>query len=372
MSIQKIGRKCNGGRLFGAVIETRFSFTRMTETRFLTTIKDVARVAGVSIATVSRAFSNPGRSSPEMVAHVRAVSEEMGYVQHRAAGSLVSRRFRTIGAVVPTIDNSIFARALHSLQNRLNAHGYMLVIASNSYDSSREAAALKSLIEHGIDAAVLVGALHAPEVMRLIDAKQLPFVNTWTFDPTSAYPTIGFDNRGAMRRLAEHLLDLGHRSVGVIAGIMADNDRATGRVEGVRDALTARGLALPAELIIEAEYTIRAGREAMSMLRSRNTELTAVICGNDILAFGAILECVASGIAVPQAISIAGFDDFELSQHIIPCLTTVRVPAQEIGAAAGDYLVTHLAAGSAHRHLDLGADLIVRASTAAPALPSPR
>jgi LacI family transcriptional regulator len=345
-------------------------FSNVMKTRISTTIKDIALKANVSIATVSRALNNPERSSPDMVVHVRAVAEAIGYIPHRAAGSLVSRRFRTIGAVFPTIDNSIFAQALHTLQRRLNMHGYMLVIASNSYDSSQEAAALQSLIEHGIDAVVLVGGAHPPEVLRLLAAKQLPFVNTWTFDPSSAYPCIGFDNRAAMRRLADHLLDLGHRSIGVIAGVTAHNDRAAGRVEGIRDALAARGLSFPAKRITEAEYTIRAGREAMRELFARNTQLTAVICGNDILAFGALLECAARGIAVPQAISIAGFDDFELSQHMIPALTTVHVPTQEIGTAAGDYLVAHLAGEPTCMHLDLGAELIIRASTAVPALPA--
>jgi LacI family transcriptional regulator len=165
----------------------------------------------------------------------------------------------------------------------------------------------------------------------------------------------------------DHLLDLGHRSIGVIAGIRANNDRAAERAEGILDALAARGLSVPAGQIIEAEYTICAGREAMRVLLARDTLLTAVICGNDILAFGAILECSARGIAVPQAISITGFDDFELSQHMIPALTTVRVPTQEIGAATGDYLVAYLAGRPTQEHLDLGADLIIRESTAAPA-----
>lgn len=342
----------------------------MTKTRISTTIKDVARKANVSIATVSRALNNPERSSPDMVAHVRTVAEAIGYIPHRAAGSLVSRRFRTIGAVFPTIDNSIFAQALHTLQSRLNMHGYMLVIASNSYDSSREVAALQSLIEHGIDAVVLVGAAHPPEVLRLLATKQLPFINTWTFDPTSKHPCIGFDNRAAMRRLATHLLDLGHRSIGVIAGITAHNDRAAERVEGIRDALDARGLSLPVKRFIEAEYTIHAGREALRELYARDPQLTAVICGNDILAFGALLECAAQNIAVPQMISIAGFDDFELSQHMIPALTTVHVPTQEIGIAAGDYLVAYLAGEQPDSHLDLGTELIIRASTAAPPLPA--
>lgn len=338
----------------------------MAEGPISATIKDVAREAGVSIATVSRALSKPSRSSPKMVAHVRAVAERINYIPHRGAGSLVSRRFRTVGVIVPTIDNSIFAKAIHAMQNELNASGYMLVLASNSYDSRQEESALISLVQHGVDALALVGARHTGGVLRLLATKGLPFVNMWTYSPRAAYPSIGFDNRIAMRRVVEHLLALGHRDIGVISGITANNDRAAARVSGIRYGLKAHGCSLSDERFVEAEYTISDGRRAMRTLLSRSAEATAVICGNDILAFGAFYECAAQGIAVPESMSIAGFDDFELSQHLVPGLTTVRVPAEAIGVTVARYLLDYLAGRSVHQHVDLGTELIVRGSTTTP------
>lgn len=330
------------------------------------TIKDVAREVGVSVASVSRALNKPGRASAEMVAKVRAAAEALEYVPYRAAGSLVSKRFKAIGAIVPTIDNAIFAQALHALQSRLNLHGYTLLLASTHYDSKREIMEVQSLIEHGVDAIVLVGEAHDAKVMRLLENKRIPFVNTWIYNPESPHACIGFDNRAAMTRLTKYLLDLGHRRFAMIAGITANNDRAWQRVEGAKDALAAHGIELGADRIVEVPYTIASGRSALRRLIAAPSPPTAVICGNDILAFGAIYECVARHISVPQSLSITGYDDFELSSHMSPALTTIRVPAVEMGTAAADYVVSLQADRAMHRHIEFEAELIVRESTAPP------
>lgn len=334
--------------------------------RHSVTIKDVAKAAGVSIATVSRALNNPGRASAEVTAHVQQTAKALRYVPYRAAGSLVSKRYSTIGAVVPTIDNAIFAKAMHALQSRLNAHGYTLLLASTDYEAAREPAELQSLVERGIDGIVLVGGIHDAEVTRLLAATDIPFVNTWIFDGTDGAPCVGFDNRAAMSRLANYLVSLGHRKFGVIAGVIEGNDRAEQRLAGVRDALESHGIALAPERVVERPYTIADGRGALQMLMALPDPPTAVVCGNDILAFGAIFECAARGIAVPGAVSIAGFDDFELSSHIVPSLTTMRVPAVDIGNCAAEYLVARLSGKHTPQFIRLECDLIVRDSTAPP------
>lgn len=330
------------------------------------TIKDVARLAGVSVATVSRALNNPGRVNEDTAAHVRAIAVDLDYIPYRAAGSLVSKRFKAIGALMPTIDNTIFARALHALQGQLNSYGYSLLVASTHYNSEREVLALQSLIEHGVDAIVLVGAQHHPGVDKLMARTSLPFVNTWVYDPDSAEPCIGLDNRGAMFRVASYLLDLGHRDFAFISGITDHNDRAALRKAGALDALTRNGIHLDPERILEKPYTIAAGRAALRALLALPNPPTAIMCGNDILAFGAIYECLAQGIDIPGQISITGFDDFELSSHMQPSLTTVRVPATEMGIAAADYLVSVLERKPVSAHTEFEAELIVRGSTARP------
>jgi LacI family transcriptional regulator len=331
------------------------------------TIKDVARAAGVSVATVSRALNNPGRVSAEITELVQQTARSLRYVPYRAARSLVSKRFSTVGAVVPTIDNAMFAKAMHALQSRLNAHGYTLLLASTDYHAAREAAELQSLVERGVDGIVLVGGIHDEEVVGLLASTGTPYVNTWIYDASTPTPCIGFDNRSAMTRLVNYLIDLGHRRFGMIAGMADGNDRAAQRVAGMRDALAAHGIPLAPERVVECPYTIADGRAALRMLMELPTPPTAVVCGNDILAFGALCECAARGIAVPARLSVTGYDDFELSSHIAPSLTTMRVPAVGIGQCAADYLVARLNGKPTPHHVRLECELIVRDSTAPPA-----
>lgn len=338
----------------------------MTKPNSFATIKDVARHAGLSTSTVSRALNKPGRASAKSVALVRASAQAVNYIPSRAAGSLVSKRFRAIGALVPTIENAIFAHALHALQARLHTYGYTLLVASTHYNAEREVGELQSLIEHGVDAIVLVGGEHHPGVERLLSSKQMPYVNTWIYDPTSASPCLGLDNKAAMRRMTKYLLDLGHRSFAVLSGITDHNDRAAQRLEGAMAALSEQGITLGPERIVKRPYTIAAGRNALRTIMALPSPPTAVICGNDILAFGAIYECAAAGIKVPEELSITGFDDFEQSAHMTPSLTTVRVPAAEMGVGAADYLISRLENKPTPHHVEFEAELIVRGSTAPP------
>jgi LacI family transcriptional regulator len=328
------------------------------------TIKDVARQAGVSIATVSRAINRPETVGKTVVARVREAIAMLDYVPDRAARSLVSRRFDAIGAIVPTIDNAIFAKGFQSLQSRLNESGYGLLLTSTEYDDKRELLALQSLIEHGVDGIVLVGTAHSPAAMRLLAQRKVPYVNTWTYDRTLAAPCIGFDNRAAMERLAHYLADLGHVRIAMIAGVTRHNDRAAERVAGVRDALRTRGVMVPDDWLIERPYTIADGRQAAAKLLGSAPRPTALICGNDILAFGALFECQDRGLRVPADISVAGFDDVDLASQVSPALTTMRVPALEMGRAAADYLVQRHAGRPAADGIELQAELIVRGSTA--------
>lgn len=327
------------------------------------TVKDIARVAGVSVATVSRALNNPGRVNEKTAARVRAAAADLNYIPSRAAGSLVSKRFKAIGAIMPTIENPIFAKALHALQAQLNEYGYNLLVASTNYDLDDEATALQSLVEHGVDAIVLVGGQRRPQVMDLLSRTGIPFVNTWVYDPDSPMPCIGLDNEAAMFRMATYLMDLGHREFAIISGVTEQNDRAAQRKAGALRALRERGIHLRPERVIETPYTIPAGRSSMrAILAQGGPAPTAVMCGNDVLAFGAIYECLAQGIEVPQQMSITGFDDFELSSHMIPALTTIRVPATEMGVGAAEYLVAVLEDRPATLHTEFEAELIVRGS----------
>jgi len=327
---------------------------------------DVARAAGVSLATASRALGSPELVLPGTQSRVREAAQMLGYVPHGAARALASRRSRTVGAVLPTIDNPIFASATQSLARELARSSYTLLLASDEYDPAMEAAATRALIERGVDGLVLVGVDHPPELYHAIAQASVPYELLWTLDRGQFHHCIGFDNREASGVCARHLLELGHRSFAVLSGEIQHNDRARERVAGVRDALAARKIKLGDERVIETSFSLHGGREGLRELWERHGRgsFTALVCGNDLIALGALIECAAQGVKVPDELSVVGFDDIELSSEFTPALTTIHVPSADIGRLAAQRLLARLEGKRVPRVQALEVELIVRGSTA--------
>jgi len=206
-------------------------------------ITDVAERAGVSTATVSRVLNGTAKVAEDAMLKVENACRELNYVPNGAARALSSRRTRTIGAVVPSIENAGFAVAIGALQRRLDAAGYTLIVASSDYDPEMELHEVTMLMSRGIDGLLLVGGEHHPDLIATMIQQDLPFIETWTL--SAEHPCVGFDNVAAARQVTDYLLDLGHVEIGVIAGRTRHNDRAAGRVAGIRQGLEARGLKLP-------------------------------------------------------------------------------------------------------------------------------
>lgn len=324
-------------------------------------VSHVASLAGVSIATVSRVLNASGPVAEPVRRRVEAAVLELGYTPNAAARALALNRTHTVGAVVPTLENSTFAIAVEALQARLRDAGYMLLLASSGYDIANESIQVRTLLSRGVEGIMVVGGRHDPETLKLCALRGVALVQTWALGAETA--CVGLDNHGIGRELAEHLLDLGHRQIGVIAGETGSNDRAAERVAGVREALSARGLSLAEECLIERPYRIVEGRIGLGALLAAEPRLTAVICGNDLLAFGALLEARARGLAVPGRLSVAGIDDMEFAADLDPPLTTVRVPADEIGRRSADYLIDILAGRAVAPVTTVPTSLIVRGST---------
>jgi LacI family transcriptional regulator len=207
------------------------------------TMHEVARAAGVSMATVSRVLNGNTAVDQGLCKRVTATAKRLGYTPHAAARALASQRSRTIGAVIPTLENINFAVGMAALQRRITQAGYTLLLGSSNYDGEEELRQVKALVAHGVAGVMLVGARHAVGLYELLEARQIPFVNAWVWDPKR--PCVGFDNREIGRVLANHLLDLGHVEFGVIAQSPDKSDRAAERVIGIRKALAARGASLP-------------------------------------------------------------------------------------------------------------------------------
>lgn len=322
---------------------------------------DVARDAGVSPATVSRAIAQPELLSAETLARVRASAKRLGYSPDAAARALASGRSMTIGAVMPTLDNAIFSRALQAMQLALAAEGYQLLVASHDYNDRAETEAVRTLLARGVDGLMLVGAERAPEAMDLLRAARIPVVLTWCGRPDT--PSVVVDNAQAGALAAEHLVRLGHRRIGMITGRHQFNDRQRARMQGARDYLEHVGIGLPQALTCEQATSIAGGRSGCAMLLELADPPTAFIGGIDLIAIGCVVEAQARGLNVPDDVSVAGIDDLDMSAHLSPSLTTVHVPTAQIGREAARKLVAILQHRQTAMASALPVELIVRRST---------
>jgi len=327
------------------------------------TAGDIAAAAGVSTATVSRVLNNPMSVSPELRERVERAVGELGYVRSGVARALASSRSFTIGAVVPTLNNAIFAASLAAFEEQLAADGYTLLVTVSNYNPTHETGQLRRLLERGVDAIMLIGLDHPEESWQLIEHSQATVVVLWALPGVRKVPCIGFDNAGAAEAVVDHLAALGHRRIAMMAGITAGNDRARARRAGVERGLRKHGLPVIPGLFIEKRYSHADGRAGFAELFDRPDPPTAIVCGNDVLAMGAIFEAQSRGIAVPGDVSIVGYDNLSITQHMMPALTTVSVPSEAMGRAAARAIVEHLTDNAEIGSITFHAPLVVRNTT---------
>ena len=327
-------------------------------------LKDVAKRAGVSTATVSRVINGTAVVSEEMRRRVELACATLGYIPNGAARALSTRRTRTIGAVVPTIENDGFARTVFALQRSLQQSGRTLLLANSDYDPAIELEAVMRLLSQGIDGLMLIGGEHDKLLRKHLERKHVPVIEAWTLGDPSA--SVGFDNARAASVLTDHLLDLGHRRIAVVAGKLEHNDRAAARVLGMRESLRRRGLQLLAEWTTAQPYRVGEGRLAARQLLCEGERPTAILCGNDQLAFGVLAEARAMGVSVPRDLSVTGFGDSDYAEFLDPPLTTMRVPAEEIGRRAAAFLLSRINGESTEHGSTVEVELVIRATTAPP------
>ncbi len=333
-------------------------------------IEDVARKADVSPATVSRVLNHPELVRPALREKVARSIAELSYTRDSAVRALKSRRTFTIGAVVPTLGISIFAEGVEALQDRLSQHGYTLLIANSQYDLQKELTEVRSLMERSVDGVVLVGDNHLPEALALLRQHAVPFITTYVWRARGGVPAIGIDNANATYDLTRYLLELGHRNFGVIANLPVSNDRSRARLRGIQRALAEAEVALPDTHLIKAVHSLADGRAGLRRLIGLDDSITAIMCTTDTIAIGAMAEARTMGLRVPGAISITGFDDIEIASQFDPPLTTISVPAAEIGRVAADHLVGAISGTPSRSATKLPYRLIIRGSTGSPLVAS--
>jgi LacI family transcriptional regulator len=329
-------------------------------------LRDVARAAGVSTATVSRAINQPEVVSEELRNRIAAVIEHLGWVPDGAARALATRRSGAVGAVFPTLSHGDFARATNALQRELLADGYTLLLACSEYDQEQEFRQVRKFVERGVDGMILVGGEHHAGLVTLLKRQNVPSINTFIYNRESHGDAIGPDNRRALTEMTNYLISLGHRRFGVIWQSVYNNDRAAARLAGIGDALTAHGLAAAPNHFAKELSGIAEARTLFRRAIGASPRPTAIICGNAYLAVGAELEALAMGLSIPRDISIVGYDDIELLSELPVPITTVRVPSDKIGQRAARYIVARILGREEITQFECNPEIVFRASSAPP------
>ena len=302
-------------------------------------LQDIARMVGVSISTVSRALHRPEMVDASTRERINVAVNALGYVPQGVGRALVSRHTHSVGAVVPRIGASAFAQTIEALRQGLGKANYTLLLAQPSIKEHADLRPLRTLIERGVDGIVLLGNDCPPQWLDLIEKNGVPVATIWA-DASNALPgAIGFDNYLAGKQVADHLLSLGHREFAFISGHLASNQRARQRYQGLLETIAASGGQLSRKLIVEADYGFADGYQAANCLLKRKQSFSALICGNDYLALGAIACLREQGLLIPKDMSIIGFNNSEFSAFIDPPLTTVNFPSIEIGTLAAETLL---------------------------------
>ena len=323
-------------------------------------MRTIAQSTGLSVATVSRVLNGGANVRHETREIVQAAIRELGYSRNPAARALSTRRTKTIAAVVPTLAHSIFARFLFAVEQELAASGYALVIGTTGGDTDREYDRVREMLDLGAEGLILSGLDRDPRLTALIQAQDLPTVCTSVHAKDAALPTIGYDNRTLGTDAVTYLQSLGHRRIALVHGPAAENDRTRLRIRGVED-----GLAPDASLhLFERSLDVSGGAIAARELFEAHPRFTAVLCLSDVLALGVLFEATKTGIAVPDQLSVMGFDDLDWAAYSAPSLTTIRLPVLDMGRDAARTLVERLDNGTAATGRKLNAEIVVRDSTA--------
>ena len=304
-------------------------------------MEDVAAIAKVSMITVSRVLNTPERVTAATRARVEAAIRQSAYVPNLTAGSLASNRSRIIGAIVPTIDNSIFAETVRGMSETLAGSGYQLLLGQSGYDERSEEALVATFLGRRVDGIALTGIDHSTLTRKRLGSAGIPVVETWDLTARPIDMVAGFSNLEAGRAMAQYLLAKGHRHLGFAGG--ADG-RTRARLAGYAAAIKATRGARLEQTVLPAGTSFHGGREALRMLLARDARLDAIFFSNDALAVGALMECRRRNIRVPQDLAIAGFADLDIAAEVEPALTTVQVRSRRIGEEAAQMLLARLEA----------------------------
>lgn len=334
-------------------------------TRRAPTMIDIARLAGVSPMTVSRAFRDDGRVSDTARAAVMRAADELGYVFDSTASALRSQRSDFVAVTIPSINNANFADTVRGLSDGLRPRGLQILLSYTDYDVSTEEQLIAQLLRRRPEAMVVTGGTHTDRARALLDKAGVPVVEIWDLPARPIGHVVGFSNAAAIGGLVDHLVAQGRRRIAFIGGDAARDTRGSDRRRGFLAAMQRHGL--DASRLIDAgppPISMAEGARAMADLLARLPDTDAVVCVSDLSAFGALTECQRQGVAVPDRVAVAGFGDYEIASVCVPPLTTVNPFPHRIGREAADLILRALEGGlDSPATIRIDPELLIRPSS---------
>jgi LacI family transcriptional regulator len=332
----------------------------------MSTIKDVAALAGVSFTTVSHVLNDTRPVSADARRRVLAAVEEIGYLPSAVARSLRKSETKIVGVLVPNVNNPFFAELVVGVEECCRLAGYSVFLCNSDNDPKRQQQYMRTLLEKRIDGLLLSSAGDAEALARIFKLATVPSVTVDRLVPGARADRVSVNNLDGAHKAVKHLLDLGHRNIACVSG-PGEFEVTLERVDGWRRALQERGLVPDESLLVESDFSSAGGYEAVRQLLRARPEITAVFASNDMMALGALRAAAELGLRVPQQFSVVGFDDVELSGFVYPALTTVGCSIKELGREAARVLIDRIDnPGAPLKDVQLTPRLVVRESTAAP------
>lgn len=308
------------------------------------TMATIARIAGVTQPTVSRAFSHPDKLSAETLARIMDAVRLTGYVPNLVAGALASNRTRILAAIVPSITNVIYSSLLQPFIMRVRESGYQTMVMESGLSEAEEERLVFSALARRPEGILLTGVGHSRECVRQLMLAGIPVVEVWDITENPIHMCVGFSHHDVARDAALHLLSKGYRDLAVIS---AEDVRALRRSEAFCNAVEAAGVAHPREILVGGAASIKRGREALSRLVDSGFRCGAIFCSSDVLAHGVLIEAQSRGIAIPADIGLLGFGDQEFAAQLLPPLSSIDLDRQRIGSAAAEAMIEALEMGTA-------------------------
>ena len=336
----------------------------MSQSRKAPTMADVARIAGVSPMTVSRAFKRDASVSEATRSAILKAADQLDYVFDSTASNLRSQRSDFVAATIPSINNANFADTVGGLTEGLKARGFQILLGYTNYDIAEEERLIEQLLRRRPGAIVVTGGRHTDRSRRLLQNAGIPVIETWDLPAAPLGHVVGFSNAAAVRGMVDHFVARGLTRIAFIGGDADRDTRGSDRRAGFIAAMQAHGL--DATRLVAAgvpPISMREGADAMARLLQALPDTEAVICVSDLSAFGALTECQRRGVPVPDGIWIAGFGDYEIGAISVPSLTTINPFPREIGARAAQLILDVLdGKQSGVARITISPELLVRQS----------